>query len=133
MVAGLITLFNRWPETHARIVRWALLLGWLGLIVLLLKPELGPADLSSVCPETPICRPGIGNDLFWNNGLPLVILAVMLSHELWRRICPLSFVSQLFRALDWQRTVLNRAGAPARRVASAEWSTDGDQSSGNPP
>lgn len=122
MVAGLITLFNRWPETHARIVRWALLLGWLGLIVLLLNPELGPAHLSSVCPDTPICRPGIGNDLFWNKGLPLVILAVMLSHELWRRICPLSFVSQLFRALGWQRTVLNRAGKPqVAAISESSW------------
>ena len=108
----MITWFNRWPETQARLARWALLLGWITLIVLLLKPELGPAYLSLTCEQSTICRPGIGNDLFWNIGFPLVILAVMLSHELWRRICPLSFVSQLFRALGWQRTVLNRAGKP---------------------
>jgi CRP-like cAMP-binding protein len=112
----LITWFNRWPETQARVARWTLLLGWITLIALLLKPQLGPAALSGVCEQSTICRPGIGNDLFWNIGLPLVILAVVLSHELWRRICPLSFVSQLFRALGWQRTVLNRAGKP--QVAS---------------
>ena len=115
----MITWFNRWPETQARVARWALLIAWLGLIVLLLKPELGPGYRSSVCLESTICRPGIGNDIFWNIGLPLVILAVLVSHELWRRICPLSFVSQLFRALGWQRTVLNRAERPAVQLCSA--------------
>jgi hypothetical protein len=118
----LITWFNRWPETQARLARWALLLGWITLIVLLLKPELGPAYLSLTCEQSTICRPGIGNDLFWNIGFPLVILAVMLSHELWRRICPLSFVSQLFRALGWQRTVLNRAGKPqVAAISESSW------------
>lgn len=118
----MITWFNRWPETQARLARWALLLAWLGLIVLLLKPELGPGYRSSVCLESTICRPGIGNDIFWNIGLPLVILAVLVSHELWRRICPLSFVSQLFRALGWQRTVLNRAGKPqVAAISESSW------------
>ena len=110
------TWVNRWPESQARLARWALLLGWIGLIAVLLRPDLAPAYRASVCPDPTLCRPGIGNDLFWNIGLPLVILAVVLSHELWRRICPLSFVSQVFRALGWQRTVLNRAGKP--QVAS---------------
>ena len=88
----------------------------------MLKPELGPAYGSIVCRESTICRPGIGNDLFWNIGLPLVILVVYLSHELWRRICPLSFVSQLFRALGWQRTVLNRAGKPqVAAISESSW------------
>ena len=118
----MITWFNRWPETQARLARWALLIAWLGLIVLLLKPELGPGYRSSVCLESTICRPGIGNDIFWNIGLPLVILAVLVSHELWRRICPLSFVSQLFRALGWQRTVLNRAGKPqVAAISESSW------------
>ena len=118
----MITWFNRWPERQARLARWALLLAWLGLIALLLKPELGPSYRSSVCLESTICRPGIGNDIFWNIGLPLVILAVLLSHELWRRICPLSFVSQLFRALGWQRTVLNRAGKPqVAAISESSW------------
>jgi polyferredoxin len=118
----LITWFNRWPESQARIARWTLLFAWLGLIALLLKPELGPAYLAPGCEQSTSCRPGIGNDLFWNIGLPLVILAVILSHELWRRICPLSFVSQLFRALGWQRTVLNRAGKPqVAALSESSW------------
>ena len=118
----LMPSFNLWPETQARIVRWALLLGWLGLIAVLFKPELAPAYRSLACTEQSFCRPGIGNDLFWNIGLPLVILAVMVSHELWRRICPLSFVSQLFRALGWQRKVLNRAGKPqVVAISESSW------------
>jgi hypothetical protein len=117
-----INLVNRWPETQARLARWALLLSWLTLFAILLRPELAPAYRSTVCADSGLCRPGIGNDLFWNIGLPLVILAVMLSHELWRRICPLSFVSQLFRALGWQRTVLNRAGkAQVASVSESSW------------
>lgn len=118
----MITWFNRWPEAQARLTRWALLIAWIGLIVLLLKPELGPGYRSSACLESTICRPGIGNDIFWNIGLPLVILAVLVSHELWRRVCPLSFVSQLFRALGWQRTVLNRSGKPqVAAISESSW------------
>jgi len=114
--------FNRLPEQQARHARWTLLIGWLLLIFLLLKPELGPGYRSSVCLESTICRPGMGNDIFWNIGLPLVILAVLVSHEFWRRICPLSFVSQVFRALGWQRTVLNRAGKPqVAAISESSW------------
>ena len=102
--------FQLWPESQARIARWILLLGWLALIAVLVRPELAPAYRYLSCQEYSFCRPGIGNDLFWNVGFPLVILAVLISHEFWRRICPLSFVSQVFRALGWQRTVLNRSG-----------------------
>ena len=32
----------------------------------------------------------------------------MFGHELWRRICPLSFLSQIPRALGWQRQTQKR-------------------------
>ena len=92
--------------------RWALLLGWLLLIVLLLRPPLQAPGRPALCDALTICSPSLGNDLFWNIGLPLVLLCVVLSHELWRRICPLSFVSQLARALGRQRTVPGRQGKP---------------------
>jgi hypothetical protein len=111
--------FQLWPEKQAHLVRWVLLLGWLALIAVLLKPELAPAYRSLACQGQSFCRPGIGNDLFWNLIFPLVFLAVLLSHELWRRICPLSFVSQLFWALGWQRTVQN-ANGPPKLVAISE-------------
>ena len=114
--------FQLWSEKQAHIVRWILLLGWLALIAVLLKPELAPAYRSLACQGQSFCRPGIGNDLFWNVGFPLVVLAVLLSHELWRRICPLSFVSQLFRALGWQRTVMSPAGTPQLvAISESSW------------
>ena len=114
--------FQQWPENQAHWTRWLLLLGWLALIAVLLKPELAPAYRSLACQGQSFCRPGIGNDLFWNVVFPLVFLAVLLSHELWRRICPLSFVSQLFRALGWQRTVMNADGTPQLvAISESSW------------
>jgi hypothetical protein len=107
-----MNLFNTWPERQARLGRWALLLGWLGLIALPLLPISRDGRRPEICATVPICGDGLGTDLFWNLGLPLVLVCVVLSHELWRRICPLSFVSQLARALGWQRTVPGRNGKP---------------------
>jgi hypothetical protein len=107
-----MNLFNTWPERQARLGRWALLLGWLALIALPLLPISRDGRRPEICATTPICGDGLSTDLFWNLGLPLVLVCVVLSHELWRRICPLSFVSQLPRALGWQRTVPGRNGKP---------------------
>ena len=76
-------------------VRWLLLIGWVGLILSLLVPVAGLN----------------GNGLFWGSVVPgglLVIAAV--SHELWRRICPLAFISQLARALNRQRRTRSANG-----------------------
>jgi len=107
-----MNLFNLWPERRMHVARWALLLGWLLLIALLLRSPLQGPWRPPLCERVAICGPSLGNDLFWNLGLPLVLLCVVLSHELWRRICPLSFVSQLARALGRQRTVPGRNGKP---------------------
>jgi hypothetical protein len=107
-----MNLFNTWPDRQARLGRWALLLGWLALIALPLLPISRDGRRPEICTSTPICGDGLSTDLFWNLGLPLVLVCVVLSHELWRRICPLSFVSQLPRALGWQRTVPGRNGKP---------------------
>jgi len=67
-------------------------------------------DISTL-PEawTPRCAAGApppcdlhrqpGNRLFWGAVVPSVVLLIaVVSHELWRRICPLAFVFQLARA-----------------------------------
>ena len=78
----------QWPERTMRRVRWLLLVGWVGLILSLLVPAAGVN----------------GNGLFWGSVVPGVLLLIAaVSHELWRRICPLAFVSQLARALNQQR------------------------------
>ena len=89
--------FNLWPEQRMRVIRWSLLSGWGLLILSLVWPGIGIN----------------GNSLFWGSVVPggLLLIAVV-SHELWRRVCPLAFVSQLARALDRQRRQPGRGGKP---------------------
>ena len=107
--------FSQWPEAQARWVRWILWLAWALLIVSLLWPALSlPGQWA------PQCLPGAvscvlhrqpGNLLFWGVVVPVALLILVVgSHELWRRICPLAFVSQLAAALGLQRKVKNKRG-----------------------
>lgn len=119
--------FSRWSEQQARILRWLLLIGWSLLILSLLWPSLHlPAAL---VPDCPIATGGChlhaqpGNRLFWGVVVPSGLLVIaLISHELWRRICPLAFVSQLFRALERQRTRPGRNGRPeVVKVTADSW------------
>ncbi len=110
--------FSLWPERHAHLARWLLITGWLLLIGSLLVPGLNPLPPDRACEGADYCGGGPGNDIFWNRVLPLVLLSIVISHELWRRICPLSFVSQLFAALGRQRMVSSPGGKP--RLASVD-------------
>jgi len=119
-------IFSQWPERQARLVRWVLLIGWLLLILSLLLPLSMPANLVPECrADNSHCllhhQPG--NRLFWGVVVPSgVLMIVLLSHELWRRICPLAFASQLFRALGRQRTRLGKGGKPeVVKVATDSW------------
>jgi len=97
-----VQLLSRLSERHARLVRWALLIGWLLLITSLLLPALAPFGPGQRLP---------GNRLFWGTVVPVGLLLIgAISHELWRRICPLAFVSQLARALGRQRSRPGRKG-----------------------
>jgi len=95
-------------EIRVRIANWALLVAWLLLIVSMVFPY-GPWYSSTIylCTFIPGCdnHPDhLGNLLFWGAGIPQIILLIVLSgHTLWRRICPLAFVSQVTRHLKWQR------------------------------
>jgi len=120
--------FSTLPEVSLRRWRWLLLIGWLLLIASLLLPTL-------TLPEawTPQCAAGVpppcdlhrqpGNRLFWGAVVPTGVLLIgVVSHELWRRICPLAFVSQLGRALGWQRTRAGKGGRPeVVKVESDSW------------
>mgnify|MGYP006270036511 FL=1 len=111
-------LFSRLPEQQLRVVRWVLLIGWVLLIASLLLPWIAlPDALVPACSELvdPDChlhhQPG--NRLFWGTVVPVGVLLIgVVSHELWRRICPLAFVSQLARSLGWQRSRPGRKGRP---------------------
>ncbi len=108
------------PERQMHWVRWILTIGWLLVIVSLFydpwtaaltEPDhpWSPFRLSGECVqvqgncvvETP--QP-LGATLFWGAIVPSgIFILLVFGHELWRRICPLSFLSQIPRALGWQR------------------------------
>ncbi len=112
---------NQVPERQMHWVRWALATSWLGLIASLFYDPISsiltdPQNLSSpfrIHLETCIpvqgkCLPqapySLGPRIFWSAIVPSAIFIIFVfGHETWRRICPLSFFSQLPRALNIQR------------------------------
>jgi hypothetical protein len=119
-------LFSRLPEQQLRLVRWGLLIGWLLLIASLLVPVIALPD-ALVPPCSALLDPDChlhrqpGNRLFWGTVVPVGVLLIgVISHELWRRICPLAFVSQLARSLGWQRSRPGRKGRPEVLQVEAE-------------
>jgi len=90
-------MFSGLQERHARPLRWLLVTGWLALLISLLIPA----------------SPIPGNRLFWGTVVPSGLLVIgALSHELWRRLCPLAFVSQLAQALGLRRTRPGKGNRP---------------------
>lgn len=64
-------------------------------------PEICIQVQENCLQETPYA---LGAPLFWGVIVPSAILILLIfGHQLWRRICPLSFLSQIPRALGWQR------------------------------
>mgnify|MGYP001218486347 FL=1 len=96
-------------EKRVHGLRWLLLTGWLGLLLMMVLPT-GYVARPAICSDLSICSDSVANDIFWNIGLPAVLLCVVFSHALWRRLCPLSSVSQLAKALGIQRTVTDQRG-----------------------
>jgi len=109
------------PERMMHRVRWVLTIAWLLIIASLVYD---PWTLLLTIPDHPwsplrinpnICikvqetcfseQPyPLGTTIFWGAIVPAAIFILLIfGHELWRRICPLSFLSQIPRALGWQR------------------------------
>lgn len=113
-------MFAQLPERRMHWVRWILTVGWLLIIASLFydpwtsaltTPDhpWSPLRLSDTCVQvqgeclTEQPYP-LGTTLFWGAIVPAAIFILLVfGHELWRRICPLSFLSQIPRALGWQR------------------------------
>lgn len=114
-------MFAKTPEPQMHMVRWLLTCGWLLLIFSLFYDPISPwltdpnntlsplgidpevcVKVQEVCLEqTPYA---LGARLFWTAIVPAAIFILLVfGHELWRRICPLSFLSQIPRALGKQR------------------------------
>lgn len=122
------------PERNMLAIRWALLAGWLALIGNLFIHAVCPVDgrLTHVMVSGTRCvqiqdhcvsvfqanvattppTPNV-SVLFWGAIVPGVILILLVfGHVTWRRICPLSLVSQIPRIFGWQR--LDHQGQPIR-------------------
>ncbi|MBW4657857.1 MAG: hypothetical protein KME15_04230 [Drouetiella hepatica Uher 2000/2452] len=116
-------MFAKIPEKYMHLTRWGLAIGWLILIAsmfydpisaqLTASNQLFAASTTTGCYQFQgQCRPltdyPLGARIFWGMVLPLSIITLLVfGHEAWRRICPLSFLSQIPRALGRQgkRTV----------------------------
>jgi hypothetical protein len=112
-------MFAKIPERYMHLVRWGLTLGWLVLIVSMFYDPIsaqltepnklfGPSDANTCFEFQGECRQltpyPLGARIFWGMVVPLSIITLLVfGHEAWRRICPLSFMSQIPRALGWQR------------------------------
>ncbi len=117
-------MFANIPEKQMHRVRWVLAVGWLLIIASLFYDPISywftlpentwsPVSISNVTrlecvkvqgsciEEVPYA---IGAIMFWAFIVPIGVFVIMvMGLEAWRRLCPLSFMSQLPRALGFQR------------------------------
>lgn len=113
-------MFALLPEQRMHWIRWVLTVGWLLIVASLFYDPWTSALTVPDHPWSPLRLPDscvqvqgeclseqpypLGTTLFWGVIVPSAIFVLLVfGHELWRRICPLSFLSQIPRALGWQR------------------------------
>ena len=124
-------------EVRMHGVRWLLTTAWLLIIASLLFDPFTARFTAPDHPWSPLRLPEpcvevqgrclvetpypLGTTLFWGAVVPSsILLLLVFGHELWRRICPLSFLSQIPRALGLQRQTAKRhpkTGAIRRQLA----------------
>ncbi|MFQ4136342.1 cyclic nucleotide-binding domain-containing protein [Nodosilinea sp. PGN35] len=113
-------MFAQLPERRMHWIRWVVTVGWLLIIASLIYDPWTAALTAPDHPWSPLRLPDtcvqvqgncipeqpypLGTTLFWGAIVPAAIFILLVfGHELWRRICPLSFLSQIPRALGRQR------------------------------
>ena len=124
-------MFAQTSEFSMRIVRFSLLASWCGLLVLCVI-DIGQTQLTN--PSHPLSIEGLtaktielrgevleaqaynpATRFFWGVGIPIVVLTLIIfGHDTWRRICPMSAVSQIPRWLGFQ---IKTGKGKSRRVA----------------
>lgn len=124
-------------------IRWILTIGWLILIVSLFYDPISAQltdsmnlssplrlDLSQCVEVQGICLKespySLGAPIFWGIIIPTAIFILFIfGHEVWRRICPLSFLSQIPRALGWERKRTNEKKGKVRtevvKISQKSW------------
>ncbi len=126
------------------LVRWVLTSGWLLILGSLIydpwTPQFTQPDhpwslfrLPQTCVEVQgRCleqQPyALGATIFWGAVVPSgIFILLVFGHEFWRRICPLSFLSQIPRALGIQRQITslqaktNQVRSQIAKVPSDSW------------
>ncbi len=116
-------MFNQTAEKTMHSVRWVLTIGWGFLILSLFYDPISPwltdpnnissplrVNLASCVEVQGSCLEKgsyyLGAPIFWGIIVPSAIFILLVfGHELWRRICPLSFLSQIPRSLGIQRKI----------------------------
>ncbi|MCY7368741.1 MAG: cyclic nucleotide-binding domain-containing protein [Chamaesiphon sp.] len=113
-------MFSQLSERRMHVVRWILTIAWLVMIASLFYDPWTPALTQQGHPWSPLRLTDscilvqgkclieqpypLATTLFWGAIVPgAIFILLVLGHEVWRRICPLSFLSQIPRALGWQR------------------------------
>jgi FHA domain/Cyclic nucleotide-binding domain len=115
-------MLNRLSESRMHQIKWLLAVAWTVMIVSLFYDPVTPIFTAATTLNSPfrmdpddaciqvqgVCLPEIPYSMtariFWAMIVPLgLILIFITGHEVWRRICPLSFFSQIPRALGIQR------------------------------
>lgn len=120
-------MLNQVPEKTMHRIRWVLVIGWFVLIASMFYDPITPAFTDPSAINSPFrLHPEVYLDpeqcvkirdaciaeqpfsmsvlIWWAMIVPAGILILhALGHEFWRRICPLSFLSQIPRALGIQR------------------------------
>lgn len=116
---------SRVSEAQMHGVRWLLTTAWLLILASLVFDPFTARFTAPDHPWSPLRLSGafvevqgrclvetpypLGTTLFWGAVVPAsIFLLLVFGHELWRRICPLSFLSQIPRALGRQRQTAKR-------------------------
>jgi CRP-like cAMP-binding protein len=113
-------MFSQLPERRMHVVRWILTIAWLLIIASLFYDPWTPVLTEPNHPWSPLRLSDscilvqgkclveqpypLATTLFWGAIVPAAIFILLVfGHEVWRRICPLSFLSQIPHALGKQR------------------------------